>query len=211
MTDSAEALRATLERARDLGFLGPGPVADHLAHARGFLVAESALGRSPGQVVDLGSGGGVPGLVLAAAWPESSVVSRREQRPPSASTCGRRWSTRAGKDGSRSSTPGPRRWPTIPGCASRSMLVTRSELRRAAGYGRDRGRISDRGRRAGGQRAARARRRPLAPRAPAASWVLVAIRAVSLDAGHFVVLTKTQAAAAGVPRPTGRPAKRPLW
>jgi 16S rRNA (guanine527-N7)-methyltransferase len=61
---------AVLERAQELGFLGPGPVEGQRAHATGFGdVVEAALGAPPDSLVDLGSGGGVPGLVLAARWP----------------------------------------------------------------------------------------------------------------------------------------------
>ena len=58
------AASAQLERARSLGFLGPGPVEDHLVHAAGFV---AALAEVTGRVVDLGSGGGVPGL--PSPWP----------------------------------------------------------------------------------------------------------------------------------------------
>jgi 16S rRNA (guanine527-N7)-methyltransferase len=65
------ALLAQLERAWEHGALGPGPVAAHLAHARGFgVVAHELVGGVPGRAVDLGTGGGVPGLVLAVDWPE---------------------------------------------------------------------------------------------------------------------------------------------
>jgi 16S rRNA (guanine527-N7)-methyltransferase len=60
-----------LERARSLGFLGPGPVEDHVTHATGFL---AGLAEVAGVVVDLGSGGGVPGLVVVAARPDLEVV-----------------------------------------------------------------------------------------------------------------------------------------
>jgi 16S rRNA (guanine527-N7)-methyltransferase len=40
-----------------------------VAHARGFAVVAA-----PGRALDLGSGGGVPGLVLAVHWPKSSRV-----------------------------------------------------------------------------------------------------------------------------------------
>jgi 16S rRNA (guanine527-N7)-methyltransferase len=59
-----ELLRRVLEQARDLGFLGPGPVVEHLDHARAYLPALPRVGRG-GVVVDLGTGGGVPGLPLA--------------------------------------------------------------------------------------------------------------------------------------------------
>src|SRR3546814_20514420 len=65
------ALVSVLERSRRLGFLGPGPVEDHVRHAQGFL---DALEGVTGRVVDLGSGGGVPGLVLVVERPELAVV-----------------------------------------------------------------------------------------------------------------------------------------
>ena len=60
-----------LERARELGFLGPGPVEPHVDHAAVFL---EALQGTVGTVVDLGSGGGVPGLVIGAARPDLHLV-----------------------------------------------------------------------------------------------------------------------------------------
>lgn len=64
-------LEAVLEQARELGFLGPGPVVGHIEHAAGFVQAVGE--QHPTRVVDLGSGGGVPGLVVAGAWPEATV------------------------------------------------------------------------------------------------------------------------------------------
>ena len=70
-----EVLRAGLERARALGFLGPGAVDDHVQHAEGFAAAtRRRLGHDPASLLDLGSGGGVPGLVLARSWPEIGVA-----------------------------------------------------------------------------------------------------------------------------------------
>jgi 16S rRNA (guanine527-N7)-methyltransferase len=65
------ALERVLEEARELGFLGPGPVAGHIEHAAGFVQAVGAV--HPFRVVDLGSGGGVPGLVVAGAWPDATL------------------------------------------------------------------------------------------------------------------------------------------
>ena len=65
-----EQLLAVLERSRTLGFLGPGPVSDHVEHAGGFL---EALPDDATTLVDLGSGGGVPGLVLAVARPHLQI------------------------------------------------------------------------------------------------------------------------------------------
>ncbi len=59
-----------LEEARRLGFLGPGPVEAHLDHAEGFASAIASVAPGgPKRGVDLGSGGGVPGLALAVAFP----------------------------------------------------------------------------------------------------------------------------------------------
>jgi 16S rRNA (guanine527-N7)-methyltransferase len=56
--------------ARDRGFLGPGDVAFHVEHARAFL---SLLDRDA-RVLDLGSGGGLPGLVLVVERPDLSLT-----------------------------------------------------------------------------------------------------------------------------------------
>jgi 16S rRNA (guanine527-N7)-methyltransferase len=56
------SLHDALERSRELGFLGPGPVEDHITHARAFATASPA---APARAVDIGAGGGLPGLVLA--------------------------------------------------------------------------------------------------------------------------------------------------
>lgn len=58
-----------LERGRELGFLGPGSIDGHIDHALGYI---AAIGIDwIGRAADLGSGGGVPGLVLALKFVES--------------------------------------------------------------------------------------------------------------------------------------------
>ncbi len=62
--DKGRLLLDVLGNARDLGFLGPGPVEEHLNHALAYI---DLIGSDwSGRAVDLGSGGGVPGLVLAS-------------------------------------------------------------------------------------------------------------------------------------------------
>ncbi len=68
----ANPLIAVLRDAQGLGLVGPGPLEAHLEHARGFA---DVLGDEPaGRVVDLGSGAGIPGLMLAIGWPSSRLV-----------------------------------------------------------------------------------------------------------------------------------------
>jgi 16S rRNA (guanine527-N7)-methyltransferase len=66
----AGRLEVLLNDARRLGFLGPGPVSGQIARSLAFA---SVAGHAPnGPAVDLGTGGGLPGLVLAALWPDSN-------------------------------------------------------------------------------------------------------------------------------------------
>ena len=74
-----EALRHALEKARSLGFLGPAPVDAQVRHSEGLAAVAARyferFGRgAPDVVLELGSGGGVPGLVLAAAWPDAEFI-----------------------------------------------------------------------------------------------------------------------------------------
>ncbi len=55
-----------LAEGQHLGFFGPGDMERHVEHAERFLLADLP---TRGFALDLGSGGGVPGLVLALATP----------------------------------------------------------------------------------------------------------------------------------------------
>src|SRR5262245_41840332 len=63
-------LEQVLDRARDLGFLGPGPVERQITHAVGLVALVGSMER----LLDLGSGGGLPGLVAAIEQPTSTGV-----------------------------------------------------------------------------------------------------------------------------------------
>lgn len=75
------ALVAVLEDAQRLGFLGPRDIAEVIEHARGFVRALDDLGTIY-SVLDLGTGGGIPGLVIAHDRPTTSVtlLDRRAKR-----------------------------------------------------------------------------------------------------------------------------------
>jgi 16S rRNA (guanine527-N7)-methyltransferase len=62
-------LHDVLARAQRLGFIGPAPVISHLIHSQAFLPLVGPRDR----VADLGSGAGLPGLVIAVARPEATV------------------------------------------------------------------------------------------------------------------------------------------
>jgi len=60
-----------------LGLLGPGPAEAHIQHARGFARAFREITGSasdPARALDLGAGGGLPGLVLLFEWPTTTFV-----------------------------------------------------------------------------------------------------------------------------------------
>jgi 16S rRNA (guanine527-N7)-methyltransferase len=73
----ADRLLSVLEQSKSLGFLGPGPVEDHIDHARRFTRALDAIvavdpewlssgarRHRPPRLADLGAGGGVPSLPM---------------------------------------------------------------------------------------------------------------------------------------------------
>ncbi len=82
------SLLGALHRARERGFLGDVPLETHIEHALGFAAAAESVpqddlavptGPAPdgtirGPWLDLGSGGGIPGLVLAHRWPNREAV-----------------------------------------------------------------------------------------------------------------------------------------
>ncbi len=67
-----------LADARRAGFLGPGPLEPQLRHAEGFATLSRRLlapaGPTEPLLVDLGSGGGLPGLAVASIWLDARLV-----------------------------------------------------------------------------------------------------------------------------------------
>ena len=73
-SETARILRGALEQSAEFGFLGPGPFEQHLDHALAMASVVHGLDPMPARLLDLGSGGGVPGLVLACVFPETQVL-----------------------------------------------------------------------------------------------------------------------------------------
>ncbi len=76
-----ERLIETLRTAQRFGFFGGGAIEEAVVHSLGFVTAVGEL--APGsRVLDLGSGGGLPGLVLADRYPAAQLVlvDRRQKR-----------------------------------------------------------------------------------------------------------------------------------
>ena len=76
---SHSGLLAVLREAQRIGALGAAPLTEVIAHAQAFA---DALPESVGSCIDLGTGAGIPGLVIALARPSMTLtlVDRRAKR-----------------------------------------------------------------------------------------------------------------------------------
>jgi 16S rRNA (guanine527-N7)-methyltransferase len=76
---SSSGVVLALEEAQRLGMLGTRPIDEVIAHSRVYL---RGLTEVHGRIADLGSGGGVPGLVIATQRPDLEVwlIERRGAR-----------------------------------------------------------------------------------------------------------------------------------
>jgi 16S rRNA (guanine527-N7)-methyltransferase len=79
--DDNQLLIETLREAQRLGFFGDRPVEEAVTHAHQFVDPLRSI-PSGGRIVDLGSGGGLPGLVVAAELGDHQIVllDRRQKR-----------------------------------------------------------------------------------------------------------------------------------
>lgn len=71
----------TLRQAQRFGFFGARPIDEAAEHSLAFVGALDPV--QPGtRLIDLGSGGGLPGLVLASALPQTDItlLDRRQKR-----------------------------------------------------------------------------------------------------------------------------------
>jgi len=204
------AVLAVLQRARELGFLGPAAPEEQLTHALGFVeVAAGALGRPPSTFADLGTGGGVPGLVLGASWPDArgalieasarrcaalrraleelDLGGRVEVVEDRAEDVARRAETRECRQLVTSRGFGP---PAVTAEIATGVVAV------------------------GGIVVVSEPPEPSAGRWPAEQLAELGFSAAHLVArpsGHFAWFAKERPARDGVPRRSGRPGKRPLW
>jgi 16S rRNA (guanine527-N7)-methyltransferase len=70
----SDRLTEFLENSARRGFLGPMTVSAQVSHALGFAAACASWGPDPQKILDLGTGAGVPGLILAEYWPSSEIA-----------------------------------------------------------------------------------------------------------------------------------------
>jgi 16S rRNA (guanine527-N7)-methyltransferase len=210
MTVAAEDLREVLERSRAAGFLGPGPVEAHIVHAEGFAAAvESALGHPPRNFADLGTGGGIPGLVLGVRWEQAQGVFVESGKRRC--TWLREARARLGIEGrievveeraEAAARPGPWR-EHFEVVTARSFAGPAVTAEIAAGLVEVGGIlvVSE------------------PPDPDARRWPVEGLAELGFDpavptelaGAHFVVIRKAQTAPDRIPRPVGKPAKRPLW
>ena len=74
MSDLDPQVTAVLMAAQRHGVIGKAPLQSHIEQARAFFSVVSDLVDPSARMLDLGSGGGLPGLVIAATWTRLDVA-----------------------------------------------------------------------------------------------------------------------------------------
>ena len=69
-----ENARRVLEHAQQIGAIGRAPLAEHIEHAEGFADLILEFAPSARRIADLGTGGGLPGLIIAKCLPDAEIV-----------------------------------------------------------------------------------------------------------------------------------------
>ncbi len=205
------ALLEILESARSRGFLGPGEIGAHIAHARGFArVVERAIGGQPPTFCDLGTGGGVPGLVLASEWPRAAgclvEANARRSRALRAALGRLEWAGRVEVIEARAEAFAhrPERRERARAVVARSFAGPAATAEIATGL-LEVGGVLVVSEPPGGD----------STRWPTRQLALLGLGEARVErAGHeftYAVMRKTAAAPSEFPRGVGRPTKRPLW
>jgi 16S rRNA (guanine527-N7)-methyltransferase len=204
-----DRLLETLERARQLGFLGPGPVTAHLSHALGFVEVIAASGISTARLLDLGTGGGVPGLALADRFPRAGVVlleaSQRRAEFLRLAVAELGWTGRVEVLRQRAEEAAHR----ADYRESFTVVTARSFAGPAATAEIAAGLLA-----VGGHLVVSEPPQTSAERWPSQQLAALGLGAAeprAAAAAHFVVITKVAPVQSDVPRGTGRPTKRPRW
>jgi 16S rRNA (guanine527-N7)-methyltransferase len=210
VSTAEESLRATLEHARTLGFLGPGDVDGHLHHAAGFVApVVRQLGRAPVSMLDLGSGSGIPGLVLAGRWPHARVVlvesghRRSDHLRGAVDALGYSARVQVVEERAELTAQRPEFREQFEVVTARSFASPAATAEIAAGL------VS-----VGGVLVVSE-----PPHQDPARWPGDGLDALgfgppqyeTVAIAHFAVFVKTRRAPSEVPRPVGRPGKRPRW
>ena len=210
MSPATEQLLDVLERARAVGLLGPGPVDAHIRHSQGFAAAsEQGLGRDPAHFADLGTGGGIPGLVLGERWTGAHAifVETRQRRcawlRDAVDLLGLEDRIEVVEQRAEATSRSEEYREHFDLVTARSFAGPAVTAEIAAGLVRVGGilvvsepPVSD------GERW---------PTNGLLELGFGPAEPVEVDQAHFVVVRKVSGVAAGVPRGPGRPAKRPLW
>ena len=206
---SLATLEPILEVARTRGFLGPGPVVAHIDHALGFSEVVESRFDPPASVLDLGTGGGVPGLVLAACWPGARIclveaMSKRAAFLQDAITK-MGWSERVELLDQRAEEIA-----RIPEVRESSDVVTARSFAGPAATVE----IASALVRVGGVVVVSEPPVRLPSRWPEEKLAQLGLSPPTMQdikAAHFSMFSKLQPSRQEVPRGVGRPTKRPLW
>jgi 16S rRNA (guanine527-N7)-methyltransferase len=202
-------LLEVLASAQSQGFLGPGDLEGHLSHALGFAEVAGAVSGPPGHFADLGTGGGVPGLVLAVCWPatEGALIESASRRCGALSA----WVRRLGLEDRVNVIEGrAERLAHDPALRERFDLVTARSFARPAVTAE----VATGFVRTGGLLVVSEPPEPAPERWPEVELATLGFGAASpalARGAHYAWMLKSGEAPVGMPRPVGRAGKRPLW
>lgn len=198
---STPTLLEILTAAQAVGDLGPAPIAQHMEHAQRLA---RGLGGAPLSFLDLGTGAGVPGLVLLECWPNSTAVfvdastARMQRLRERISALG--WTERAEVVAERAEVVGRGVWR-----GSQDLVLSR-----AFGAPAVTAECATPLLRVGGRLLVSEPPEPDPDRWPATGLAELGLRRVD-DVSGWAVLVAEIPVSERYPRRTGVPSRRPLW